>query len=568
LTFVPHSPRLSSPGQNLAYRYDVVVVGSGYGGSILAARLAEAGKKVCILERGREWLPGDFPTDETAVAAAIRTPFSPLGLLDPNTQVGNDIDVVVGSGLGGTSLINAGISLRPERDVFEQSEWPSAIRNDYKSGILDSYFERAEKMLGAARHHEPLSALAKVKAHCETISARGIMHATLPLNVNRERGVHFGIDRPACTSCGDCVSGCNVGAKNTLTTNYLPLAKHHGARIFTGKEVKRIEPDVSHDGRVQGYIVEFHEVGPKGIAKQTRTVRGSVVILSAGSMGSTEILLRSQSKELPLSKRVGERFSANADILGFSYNGRYRTDVIGYGNIGAEREGWPVGTTISSYGDYRASKKPLEERFLLLEGAIPTSLASFVARAIAAYSMLTPFSFSAEQRVRIRKDIDLRHCAPGPDGALNHSMLFLACGHDSGNGRLVLKDRRDGRVHVNWPGVGKEPCFAIITEEMQALAREHGGYFLPNPRSAIIGGRRQMTVHPLGGCPMGEDAEHGAVDHRGGVFNGDTGEVHAGLYVADGAIVPRSLGVTPLLTISALSERIASLLIKEIRSGA
>lgn len=547
---------LSDPSSALAYRYDAVIIGSGYGGAILAARLAEAGAKVCVLERGREWLPGDFPTDETSVAAAIRTPFSPLGLLDPNTQMANDIDVVVGCGLGGTSLINAGISLRPEGEVFEQPEWPAAIREDWRSGALATYFERAEAMLGAA-HHPRLHELSKVKAHAKTVGARGVSHATLPLNVTREPHVRFGIERRPCTVCGDCVAGCNVGAKNTLTTNYLPLAKRHHARIFTGKEVKRIERDTSASG---GYIVELADVTPKAVSKQLRSVRASIVVLAAGSMGSTEILARSRSSRLRLSPRLGDRFSANADILGFSYNGIYKTDVIGYGDIGAERDGWPVGNTISSYGDYRRGG-PLEERFLLLEGAIPSALATFVARAVGAYSTLHPLAFSAEQRARIRRDL-MPLAKPGPDGALNHSMLLLACGHDSGSGRLVLADPA-GRVSVSWPGVGGERAFALITKEMEALAREHGGYFLPNPRSAIIGGRRQMTVHPLGGCPMGDDVDHGAVDHLGRVFDADGG-IHDGLLVADGAVVPRSLGVTPLLTISALAERIADGVVRRL----
>ncbi len=544
-------PGLADPLSRLAFEYDAIVVGSGYGGAIAAARLAEAGAKVCVLERGREWRPGDFPTDEVAVAAAFPAPFSPPGPIAPHGQPANDLDVVVGCGLGGTSLINAGISLRPESLVFEQPEWPRAIREAWQSGDLDDHYARAEAMLGAQKS-ELLFSMEKVKAHKRVVTGRGITHATMPLNVTRANKTDHGLERRACTSCGDCVAGCNVGAKNTLATNYLPFAKKRGAKMFTGTEVRRIEPDP--DGR--GWIVEIMVAtqGSTPVSRPMRTLRSKIVVLGAGSMGSTEILLRARAGGLPLSKRLGDRFSANADILGFSYNGRTRTNVLGYGStITGERDGWPVGTTISSYGDYRTSAN-IEERFLLLEGAVPTALVPFIARAVGAYAMLDLLAFDAEQRRRIVRDLE-PGSVPGPDGALNHSMLYLACGHDSGTGRLVLSDVA-GRVSVSWPGASKERCFARITEEMEAHTRDQGGYFLPNPRSALIGGRRQMTVHPLGGCPMADDVDGGVVDHRGRVFH-PNGGFHAGLYIADGGIVPRSLGVTPLLTISALAERVA-----------
>jgi cholesterol oxidase len=162
---------------------------------------------------------------------------------------------------------------------------------------------------------------------------------------------------------------------------------------------------------------------------------------------------------------------------------------------------------------------------------------------------------NGEQRARTMRDL-VPLTTPSDDGALGHSMLYLACGHDSASGRLVLA-KKDGRVHVEWPGASKERWVSAIEAEMEAHAHAHGAIFVKNPRSTILGGGRQMTVHPLGGCPMGDDVDHGAVDDLGRVFARD-GNIHRGLYVTDGAIVPRSLGVTPLLTISALAERAAS----------
>jgi cholesterol oxidase len=534
---VPAYTRLSSPIQRLAYRYDAVVIGSGYGASISAARLAQAGLSVCVLERGREWVPGEFPTDEPSVMAAIKTPLNPLGLIDPNTQLANDLDVVVGNGLGGTSLINAGISLRPENVVFEQPEWPAAIRRAWQDGSLSECFARAETVLGA-RTDPQTSALPKVRAHGRLVTARGVHHALNPLNVSSD-----------CTSCGDCVAGCNVGAKNNLAMTYLPLAKKDGATIFTEIEVRRLE--ATHEG---DWIVEFELVRGPLASSKSGSVRARTIVLGAGSLGSTEILMRS---ELPVSKTLGSRFSANADIMTMSYNGHVRTDVLG---ATGERD-WRVGPTIASHGDYR--RGPMEERFLLLEGAVPSALVALVSKAFGAYAMLAPGELTAEQRQRIQRDL-----LEGPtrDGALNHSLLFLACGHDSGNGRLVLRDASE-RVIIEWPDVEKERAFHIITQEMESVTRDNGGSFIPNPRSTLLGGGRQMTVHPLGGCPMGEDVDTGVVDDMGRVWS-KNGGAHLGLFVADGAIVPRSLGVTPLLTISALTERATAAMISDHRDRA
>jgi cholesterol oxidase len=518
---------LADARSKLAFDYDVVVVGSGYGGAVLAARLAERGKRVCLLERGREWTPGDFPTDEKSLASAVRTPLNPLGLIDPNAQIANDMDVVVACGLGGTSLINAGISLVPSDEVFEQPEWPSAIRRAHEDGSLAPFFERALAMLGA-RRVESLADAPKVRRHKQAVEGRGKSHDTLTLNVSQ-----------ACTSCGDCVAGCNVGAKNATTTNYLPLAKRHHARIFTGIEVLSLEPDHGD----AGWVVHFkiHDTG-----EHHGTVRAPIVVLGAGATGSTEILLRSETDHFGFSKRLGDRFSANADVMGMSYNGRERTSAIAQRGV--------VGTTISSYGDYRAAAN-WQERFLLLEGALPSPLVTLVARAIGTYALTRAREMNAEQRARTMRDL-VPLTTPGVDGALGHSMLYLACGHDSASGRLVLA-KKDARVHVVWPDASKERWVSAIEGEMEAHAHAHGAIFVRNPRSTILGGGRQMTVHPLGGCPMGDDVDHGAVDDLGRVFARDGG-VHRGLYVADGAIIPRSLGVTPLLTISALAERVAS----------
>ncbi len=547
---------LASSYSQLKKSYEVVVIGSGYGGSILAARLARAGRSLCVLERGKEWMPGDFPTTDMELSDAVRNPIlNPLGLIDFNTPLRADLDVIAGCGLGGTSLINAAIASRPEELVFEQDEWPDEIKRAKSDGSLDRYYDKAESVL------QPLvasdaSSMSKCRLHLKTLAELGVPGDQLRLNINHGAPNPWGAKQSACTSCGDCCSGCNVGAKNTLQMNYLPIAKSRGAEIFVGVEVKYVEK-VSSGYRIH-YI--YHPGGMEFWPKKG-TVDAKLVILAGGSMGSTELLMRSQKEGgLGVSKKLGSRMSANGDVLGFSYNGDQQTNAVGYGTtVPGIRSGWPAGQALMAYGDYRKSNTngDLLERFLLIEGTIPTSLTVDAAKILAGIMKFRSGELSREQRDRI--DLDLRSRSIPADGALNHSMNLLACGHDSSGGNYVYNG--DERPRVVWKKIQEEHSFVYINKVMAEHARRQGAIFIPNPRSMVFD-KRLAATHPLGGCPMGRDADHGVVDHAGRVFNGHGG-VHTGLFVADGSIIPRSLGATPLMTISALSERIADIILRE-----
>ena len=141
-----------------------------------------------------------------------------------------------------------------------------------------------------------------------------------------------------------------------------------------------------------------------------------------------------------------------------------------------------------------------------------------------------------------------------PKGALNSSMLYLCMAQDDSGGTLSLDAL--GNIHIDWPDAGVEPIFKRINQECLAHATALGSCFIENPLWKASPWQTLITAHPLGGCPMGEDGSDGTVDHLGRVFQGRGGEVHSGLYVADGSIVRTALGVNPFLTISALSERI------------
>jgi cholesterol oxidase len=221
-----------------------------------------------------------------------------------------------------------------------------------------------------------------------------------------------------------------------------------------------------------------------------------------------------------------------------------------------------VGNALMAYVDFRgadARGPSLQDHFLLIESTIPAPLVGPVARAFAVYALARRSEFSDDQIRRSLLDLTAADDAH-PDGALNHSTLYLASGHDDSGGRYVY--RRDDRPRIVWPGASDSRGFETIHAEMSAFSTAQGAHFIVNPRTTLFGGRL-MAPHPLGGCPMADDASHGVVDHAGRVFD-PRGGFHPGLYVMDGSVIPRSLGSTPLLTICALAERASSVIAGEL----
>src|SRR5215467_600038 len=245
---------LATPWEERRSKYDFVVIGSGYGGAIAAARLASAvlnpKPSVCILERGKEWHAEEFPETLPDIVGKSVSPLNPLGLFELLNYP--DISVIKGSGLGGTSLINANVAIKPDREIFEQFGWPASITFDE----LSPYYDRALSVLASAQHPRTLTEpkLAKFKALEVRAKELGISAESLHINVNFTiNGKNqWGVNQKPCIDCGNCASGCKVGAKNTLMMNYLPMAKNAGATILTQAEVKWMEKRPDGKWRVHG----------------------------------------------------------------------------------------------------------------------------------------------------------------------------------------------------------------------------------------------------------------------------------------------------------------------------
>ncbi|MDX1997885.1 MAG: GMC family oxidoreductase N-terminal domain-containing protein [Thermoanaerobaculia bacterium] len=549
--------RISSPIEAMLEHYDAVVIGSGYGGGIAASRLARAGKKVCLLERGREIRPGEYP--DTLVEASeemqIHAPDAHIGkatgMFDFHVQ--DDINVLVGCGLGGTSLINASVSLRAVPGVWEDPRWPAELRGG-DSELLELCYQRAETMLRPNPYPNDWPKLPKLEANRKSAAGLGMADVFYPPPIN----VHFedqsnvaGIDQKACTNCGDCVSGCNHWAKNTTLMNYLPDAWNHGADIFCECSVQSLER------RGDQWVVHFEVVG-EGRSRFDAPdlfVTADLVVVSAGTLGSTEILLRSKRNGLPLSDRTGQHFSGNGDVLGFAYNNDQEINGIGFGthNDGSVK---PVGPCITSIIDHRNTPQ-WQDGFVIEEGSIPGALGPALPAAFAAAAGLLGKDTDdgvldwLKEKGRVAESF-----VRGPyHGAVHNTQTYLVMSHDGAQGEAILQD--NDRMKLSWPGVGKQPIFEVVNDTLAGATKPLGGKYVKDPIWTKLLGDALISVHPLGGCAMGEDAASGVTNHKGQVFAGTTGtDVHPGLYVTDGSIVPLSLGVNPLLTISALSERV------------
>ena len=541
--------------------YDVVVVGSGYGGSIAASRLARAGKSVCLLERGRELQPGEYP-DNTPEALKEFQVDHPRAHAGPDTglfdfRVNDDMNVLVGCGLGGTSLINANVCLEAEERALADPVWPEALRAD---GALAEGYARARAMLKPEAYPTALPELPKLKALEKAAGGTtGGSFYRPPINVTFADGVnHVGVYQQACRLCGDCVSGCNYRAKNTTLMNYLPDAVNHGAEIYMQARVQHVE---RRDGRWLVHYTLLDSGRERFDAKEIEMfVSAEVVVLGAGALGSTEILLRSRDRGLEVSKQLGTRFTGNGDVLAFAYNVDQPVNGVGFGDH-AVGEHPPVGPCIAGIIDLRG-RDELDHGMVIEEGVIPGAVSvalPFVFPFVAQHLGHDPDGGMRDFYEERKRELESM-LQGSRQGAIGHTLTYLVMTHDDSGGKIELGDGE--RARVVWPGVGKQEIFQRVHQTLKAATEAIPGTYLPNPIWSQEFGQDLVTVHPLGGCPIGETAAERRRRRPAGACSRATRgeEVHDGLYVLDGAIVPRSLGVNPLLTISALAERGCELL--------
>ncbi len=574
----------------------VLIVGSGYGGAVAAYRLAEIApvaerdRSVLVLERGREYAPGEFPADFAALPGHLRVRRPDSASISGNEEalfdlhIGANVDVLVGSGLGGTSLINANVALQPEADVFQQAPWPEAIRresagNHSQAAPLGRAFAEVRRWLGVVGADQRRRWDRKQAAFARFAHAMNFKPEVAPVAVNFVPGQvnPSGVGQAPCTGCGNCVTGCNIGAKNTLAMNLIPAAHARGVEFFTGATVLDVRPLAGGAGGPRW------SVRARSTSRDARNrdagdleIRADFVILAAGTLGSTEILQRSAAvRALRVSPCLGERFSTNGDALAMSFAGRERVDASGAADDSLASD---CGPTITDLARGRLAGQGPASRFTLENGVVPFAIRELVGELVttaAQFGRLGDNALPGWLADHPRNDPLAVHRE-----AFDRSQLFLVMSHDGSAGRLrfdTSAGHDDGRLVPTWPDPPSTPAADAppsVLEQIDAKLREHDrsagldhAQYVPNPawrllpeqaRGVMSGrfpGGRLVTVHPLGGCAMADDGRQGVVDDVGAVYSGFGAEVHAGLHVLDGAIVPTSLGVNPFLTIAALAWR-------------
>jgi cholesterol oxidase len=548
--------------------WDAIVVGSGFGGSVLAYRLAEAGYCVCLLERGQAYPPNSFARSPIDMRNNFWDPSEGLyGLNNVWSFWGSA--ALVSSGLGGGSLIYANVLRRKDARWFEG--WP-ITRQD-----LDPHYAAVERMMNVQQypiHLPPFDRTSKATEFRQAAIRAG--QEPIPLNLAVSFRVHpvehpehpddvgnppvvgepipgwnlHGKTRNTCRLCGECDIGCNYGSKNTLDFNYLSKAKQLGAEIRTLAQVDTIAPRADGKGYDVTYIAHDLENRGRKLSKQERLTRPRVslscdrLILAAGTMGTT-FLLMSNRENLPnLSSALGTRYSTNGDDLAFFVNSEKEL----------KPDFGPVITTGVRYPDTLDGGGDVGRGFYIEDGGNPY-LFSWMAELSGVAGLI--FRLVRFVWIRIKYLLGLSTTTDmgyqlarliGSCTKSSRSMPVLGMGRDHPSGRFTLKG---DVLDCDWNRRRSRHYYHGVTRELRKFARAMNARYLANPFSKLKPFEQVLTAHPLGGCPMGRNREEGVVDSWGEVFG------HPGLYVADGSAMPGPVGVNPSLTIAAFADRVA-----------
>ncbi|KIG19470.1 Cholesterol oxidase precursor [Enhygromyxa salina] len=514
----------------MSKHHDAVIIGSGFGGSINALRLAEAGRSVLVLERGRRYPPKQFPRDVQDTNALLwRYPDkrASQGLYELRFMSG--VASITAAGLGGGSLIYASIHYRPQARIFKDPRWPKAFNLD----TLGSYYDKVSEALGV----EPVPTqlrLPKRDAFVKAADAMGREQFDTPQAVSWNQVFGAGKGRKTCQLCAECEFGCPHGAKNTLDFTYLAKAQDLGAELATHANVSHIAP---HPGGGWDVHYEDTRTGDRSV------VTGARVIVAAGTLGSNEILLRSRdvTKTLPkLSARLGYGYSGNGDFLGNIQNAATSLepwvgpDVTSVMWCFDQDPGFAIATPTFN--------EPVMQVLASLGQPPPNSFMRLVSERL--YRKLPQLLPLAMKTGLLNKP--LRRPGKGAGPASRFTTVF-AIGQDNGGGRVVL---RRGKLDVVWAYEQENRALVAAQQrEMQRLANQYGGTYGNLATWDLFG--RILTVHNLGGCALSNSADEGVVGIDGQVHG------HAGLYVADGSVIPTAIGSHPAMTISAVAEWIA-----------
>jgi cholesterol oxidase len=518
----------------VAYDYDWVVVGSGFGGSVSALRLAEKGYSVGVLECGKRFGDDDFPKSTWDLRRYFWAPRIGLrGIFRLSTF--KDVAVVSGCGVGGGSLGYANTLYVPPSPFFEDPQW--ADLEDWER-TLAPHYETAQRMLGVVVHEDDDDADQLLREFGEEIGV-GDTYRKTPIGVFLgEAGEtvpdpYFGgegPDRTGCTHCGRCMVGCPVGAKNTLVKNYLWFAERQGATVTPDRLVTDIRPLGAGDGS-EGYAVTSERSGMlRGRGRRTVTARG--VVVAAGPLGTNKLLQRCRlGGSLPrISDRLGELVRTNSEmILAVTVPEDYPGDLT-------KR----VAISSSIYPD------PHTHIETVSYGHAGDSMSTL-------YTLLVGDGTRATRPLKLLGQI-LRHPVRfaktlWPRGWSRRTIILLVMQTLDNAIALRPKLKRSGEVRLQTeqdPSKPNPTFIPVANEAAEWLAQRTGGVAQSSVTEALM--NIPTTAHILGGAVIGHGPEDGVVDASQRVFG------YENLLVCDGAAIPANVGVNPSLTIAALAE--------------
>jgi cholesterol oxidase len=514
--------------------YDHVIIGSGFGGSVSAMRLAEKGYSVLVLEKGKRFRDSDFAKSNWQFWKYLWLPaLRAHGIMQISILKG--VMVLHGAGLGGGSLGYANVLEIPTDATFATPAWNQTGK---WGEWLKEHYATAQRMLGAARNPKLWKADSLLK---QLADERGMGHTFRATDVGAyfgESGVtvpdpYFGgegPDRAGCEHCGGCMVGCRYNAKNTLPKNYLYFAEKMGAEVISEAEVTDVRL-LTVDGR--SYEVTYQD--STKLFKRKQTVHANHVIFSAGVMGTMKLLLtlRDVKGSLPkLSPRLGQMVRTNSEAL--------------LGSVARKSDiNYSEGVAISSIYNYDEITRIEPVRYP--DGS---SLMRYLAAPLIDTNVSVPVRLLKFLWWSLTHPLDFLKALVLPGWAHNVTILLVMQHADNRMrfriGRSLFTLFRTGMVADEEPGYKIHAQVEGSHEVTREFAKRTNGVALGSIGENLLG--LPTTAHILGGAPIGMNAEEGVVDENFQIHN------YEGLYIIDGSIMPANPGVNPSLTITALAE--------------
>lgn len=518
--------------------FDFVIIGSGFGGSVSALRLAEKGYRVLVLERGKRYNAGDFPKTNWNIFKYLWLPAARcFGIMGLNFF--DDIWILNGSGVGGGSLVYASTHIKPPKAFFEAEEWRDLA--DWETELAPHYVT-ADRMLGTAENPRFWPADQRLYEIAQELGREDTFKPT-PVGIFfGEPGKvvadpYFDGDGPAragCVHCGGCMVGCKHNAKNTLDKNYLFLAERLGVEVRAEASVLDIRPQYDNTRDDARYEIEYEKI-TDWVVKRRKTVRTRSVVVSGGVLGSVNLLLRcrDENKSLPLlSQRLGKMVRSNSEAL-MGVTAR-DSDVDYSQGVAISSHFWV--DDVTSVEPVRFPPGSSFMRNLMLP------LTDFAGGPLA--------RIGQSIRHLVQKPMDFLDVRVLPNWARRDTVLLIM---QTVENRMTLKRGRSlwtlGRQGLVSERDKNLPIPAVIEagrDVVTRFAKKINGVPWVGVNDVLD---TPNTAHILGGCGIGKDERSGVIDINHEVFN------YPGLYVADGSVIPANLGVNPSLTITAMTER-------------